>query len=285
MKFFLPRLLNKFKILEKINLNVKIKLNDKLFIIPVIRKNGFQNLFMTEIWMIDLFKKINHLLSGTFIDVGVNTGQTLLKLKSVNSRLKYIGFEPNPNCVYYVNELVSVNKLENIELYPVGISNNDNVLSLNIFYDNNLDSSATIIENFRDQKVFKKIHVPVFQVKTIIGMEKTLSDVCFIKIDVEGAELEVVQSFIEVIKKCQPFILIEILPVYNETNKFRIERQIQIERIFKELNYTFFRIDKSVDDNFKGLFLIKKIGVHSDLNKCDYLIVPEKYLNELNYLN
>lgn len=281
MKFFIPRLLNKFRLLEKFNLKTKIKVNGKIFVIPIIKKTGFQNLFLTEKWMVDLLNNLNHLLKGAFIDVGANIGQTLIKLKSVNTSIKYVGFEPNPNCIFYTNELIALNKFENTELYPVGISTIDNILSLNFYYDNNFDSSASLIENFRDQEIFKKIHVPVFQVKTISGMEKILNDVCLIKIDVEGAELEVIQSFIEVIKKCRPLILIEILPVYNESNTFRKDRQEKIEQLFKELNYSLLRVEKNSDDSFKGLSLIEKIEIHSDLLKCDYVFAPVQKLNEI----
>ena len=42
-----------------------------------------------------------------FIDVGVNVGQTLLKLKSISSEINYLGFEPNPNCVNYLKNLIT----------------------------------------------------------------------------------------------------------------------------------------------------------------------------------
>jgi FkbM family methyltransferase len=35
---------------------------------------------------------------------------------------------------------------------------------------------------------------------------------CILKIDVEGAELEVLKTFSEWIARCQPLVLVEILP-------------------------------------------------------------------------
>ena len=49
--------------------------------------------------MIDILKIVLPIENKKFIDVGVNIGQTLLKLKSVSSEIDYIGFEPNPICV------------------------------------------------------------------------------------------------------------------------------------------------------------------------------------------
>jgi len=50
--------------------------------------------------MIDLLKKILLLKDGVFIDIGMNLGQTLIKLKCVDPNIRYFGFEPNPGCVY-----------------------------------------------------------------------------------------------------------------------------------------------------------------------------------------
>ena len=52
----------------------------------------------------NLLKKKN----GAYLDIGVNIGQTLMKLKSVNPKIEYIGFEPNATCVHYVNKLIDM---------------------------------------------------------------------------------------------------------------------------------------------------------------------------------
>lgn len=100
MKHFLPRLLNKINLLEKVNLNQTSTINGKKVNIPVINKIGFGNLFIDELWMIPLIEKLLSIKKGTFIDIGVNIGQTLIKLKSIDPEINYIGFEPNPMCVF-----------------------------------------------------------------------------------------------------------------------------------------------------------------------------------------
>lgn len=288
MKQFHLKVLNKLKILSKLNIIGKLTVNNIKFNIPVIKLNGYNNLFMSEIWMVEI---LNHLIndkmvSKKFIDVGVNIGQTLLKLRSVSQKMDYLGFEPNPLCVFYTNELIKANSLinkSNTTLYPVGISTNNEVLSLNLFSESEMDSSASIIEEFRDDRIIQKMHVPVLNANTIEGKTNIFKNVGIIKIDVEGAELEVLKSLKDVINKERPFILIEILPIYKSENEFRIKRQNEIESIFNELNYSIYRIEKKNNISFSNLKRIETIEIHSDLELCDYVISPKEN-NQLEHL-
>lgn len=269
----LLKVLNKFKLLPYFNLIGKIQLNGIEFKIPVIRTLGLGNIYMSEPWMISLLKKID-LKDGQFIDVGVNIGQTLLKLKSVNNDIEYIGFEPNPTCVFYSNELIAVNQFKNTTIVPVGIADVNGVLKLNFYSSNNSDPSASIIENFRPDQVIKfSQYIPVNRVDNI-SKNVELKNIEAIKIDVEGAEMEVIESLKNLIAENQPFILIEILPVYSAENTFRIERQQRIETILKELDYLIYRVIKK-DNKFEALQQIESIGIHKDLDACDYVFMPK----------
>lgn len=288
MKHFLLRALNKLGLLAKLNINGKLILNNKTFNIPIIKLNGYNNLFMSEIWMVELLDQLvkNNNDDKKFIDVGVNIGQTLLKLRSVSDQMKYIGFEPNPLCVFYTNELIKANdslKKSDITLYPVGISTENEVLTLNLYTENEMDSSASIIEEFREHEIKQKFNVPVFNTQTIDSSNDIFNGVGIIKIDVEGAELEVLNSFNKVIERERPYILIEILPIYKEDNTFRLSRQNNIESNFKALNYSIYRIERTPQSTFSHLTKIESIGVHADLNQCDYIIIPNEN-NKLSHL-
>lgn len=275
------KIINKLKLLNYFNLLGEISLNDVTFKIPVIKKLGIENIYMSEPWMISLLKKMN-LKDGQFIDVGVNIGQTLLKLKSVNQEIEYIGFEPNPTCVFYSNELIEANQFKNTVIIPTGIADKNGVLKLNFYSENISDSSASIIENFRpDQEVKSSQYIPVNTVENISD-SISLKNVKAIKIDVEGAEMEVIESLKTLMKKNQPLVLIEILPVYNSENRFRIERQEKIESILNELDYLIYRVIKE-NNNFKSIQQIESIGIHKDLNACDYVFIPQsKKIEGLN---
>ena len=273
MEMLVIRILNKLKLLHYFNLIGTIKLNNSFFKIPILKMLGITNIYMSEVWMIDLLQKLN-IKDGKFIDVGVNIGQTLLKLRSVNREIDYIGFEPNATCVYYSNELVKANGFKNTSIIPTGISNINGVLKLNFYSDNNTDPSASIVDNFRpDRNVKFSQYIPV---NTIENLSQTvnLTEIRIIKIDVEGAELEVLESLENLIQENQPLILIEVLPAYTEENKERIRRQEKIESLLNLLQYNIFRIIKN-KDKVESISHLSNFGIHQDLDACDYILAPK----------
>lgn len=279
MNKFILRGLNKLNLLANFNLTGKIVVNGIVFRIPVLGRMGFLNMWMTEPWMIDILKIVLQVSKGIFVDVGVNSGQTLLKLKSVSGDIEYIGFEPNPSCIHYVNELIKINDLKNITLIPAGISNDTQIGKLFFFDKSDMDSSASIIKDFRpDQKIEKIEFIPVFSMQ-VVKQSLDISKVGIIKIDVEGGELDVLLSMKSDIELSQPIILIEILPAYTEHNFVRVRRQNEIQQLFRDLGYSLFRVIK-VNEQLIGIEEIVEIGIHGNLNSCEYVVVPEHAKDE-----
>lgn len=274
MKKLLIRLFRKTGILKKISISPQIKIYGRKLKIPIINEIGISNyLHLSEPWMHHI---LDQLLDSekTFIDVGVNLSQTLLKVKAINSSVSYIGFEPNPLCVFYTNEVGKQNLFEKVQIYPVGLSIESTVLNLNLYNNSDHDSGASIIEGFRDSNsITKKIHVPVFNFSDI-KLSSTLRT-GIIKIDVEGAELEVIQGVLKLIEEDKPYIFIEILPAYNDKNTVRIDRQNQIASILTSLNYTIYRIKKTKNE-FVGLSKLDSFDIHSDINLCEYIFCPNE---------
>ncbi len=147
-------------------------------------------------------------------------------------------------------------------------------MTLNLYYEkDSSDSSASIIENFRTQEVKKKFFVPVFSAGTL---KHLFNNISIIKIDVEGAELDVIESFKKQILQFRPFILTEILPVYEKSNTFRRERTEKIVSFISKMDYIIFRIIKNQNDTFNKFEKITHISVHADLSLCEYIFVPKE---------
>ena len=160
---FLARALNKLHLLSLFNLTAAIRVNKKQFTIPLLGRQGFDNLNLSEPWMTETLLGLRTLFSGHFVDVGVNIGQTLLKAQAVFDDVDYIGFEPNPSCVHYVQELIHLNALKKTVVLPVAVGAKSEMLRLNFFATDKSDSSATIIENFKENtRPDHFIFVPVF---------------------------------------------------------------------------------------------------------------------------
>ncbi len=106
-----------------------------------------------------------------------------------------------------------------------------------------------------------------------------LNKISILKIDVGGSELEVLKSFENEIINSAPIILIEILPVYKSENKVRFKRQNEIQQLFKYWGYSMHRIIKQ-KNSLTDIVHINDIGIHSDLDNCDYVVVPDTKLKE-----
>lgn len=282
-KYYFCRVLSKAGLLKKMSFTFSSNLNGKSFKVPVVNGYGYHNLFpYQEVWMETLVKKMLAERNGAVIDVGVNVGQTLIKIASINSSTNYYGFEPNPLCYAYCSELLKLNKLNTFKIYPVGLSSKPAIL--NLFGDNDYASGASLVEGFRvNTERYNIIHrVPVMPGDDILKNEN-LDAINFVKIDVEGAELEVIKGLTSTLSKYQPVIIMEILPVYdtNSVNgKMRKERQDELLKLLHEMNYSIYLIDER---NVKLKFL-EDIPVHGDMGKTNYVILQEKQIEQFKSL-
>jgi FkbM family methyltransferase len=277
MQLLILKLLYKLKILDYINITCRVN-NIR---IPIIGSIGFTNIQGTEKWMLELIKLIHKDQNGCFMDVGVNIGQSLIKVKSVDRNIQYIGFEPNPACVFYCEKLIEKNNFPNTVLIPAGISINSELVTLELFDQDTADSSASIVKEFRPK-------TSVIRHKRAIVLNEDIikygGKVSIIKIDVEGAELYVIEGLLRIIERERPSIIIEILPIYSIDNQERLMRQNRLLEIVKDLRYSIFRINKNSNDSLKGFNELPEISIHSDLTLCDYLIIPsERRSHVLSY--
>jgi FkbM family methyltransferase len=275
---FSARVLNKLRLLPKVNSSVTIRVNQRTFKIPLLGRQGYDNLDLSEPWMTQVLLALRPLFKGDFVDVGVNLGQTLLKAHAVFGEVNYIGFEPNPSCVNYVQEMVRQNELKNFLILPIAIGAKTEVLKLNFFAADKSDSSASIIENFKQNTVPDHfIFVPVFD-NSLFERFLPSRNHSILKIDVEGAEMEVLLGLNDWIKSYHPIILLEILPVYSPENLNRLNRQNKIEDLARAWGYKIGRIKKT--DPVK-LETIENIGIHSKIEDCDYVLYHEFITQEI----
>lgn len=267
------RVLRKIGLLGNVNLSANTFVNGSKFKIPVVNGIGISNFDISEPWMIQLLEVVIPINKGLFVDVGVNIGQTLIKVKSVSPNIEYLGFEPNTSCLYYLSKLVKQNKLENVTILPIGISENTEVGVLNFYNKTEFDSSASTLADFRDKSVIeRKEFIPLFDF-SVATENIDVSSVSVLKIDVEGAELEVLKTAKSFMLDANPVILLEILPAYNEENTNRLSRQVEIVRLLTDLNYSIYLVKKN-DNMLTGFVEIEKIEIHSNLTECDYVAVP-----------
>jgi FkbM family methyltransferase len=259
------------KCIKPFNFHVFSHINKKLIKIPFINGSGISVFNHPENW----FSKVAHTIlmkrEGAFIDVGTNMGQTLLKIKTLMPDLHYFGFEPNINAVYYIKKLITANSFLNCEIYPFALSNK--IGTSNLLLESDIGLGASIIEGFRQDHFYRKLD-KVFCLKGDSFFETTqLESLALIKLNVEGSELEVIKGLWQTISKFKPYIICEILPVFDATTKegnFRKKRQDELIEIIQGACYTIFRILGSGD-----LVELDTIEVHADVSMANYLFVPQ----------
>lgn len=166
------------------------------------------------------FRGLNHFSpknDETFIDIGVNRGESLLSMDILRgNKNKIIGFEPNPHVYQRANQSLGYKK--HIQIHNVGLSNTNGTLELNIpFYRkwmfdglSSFDYSSAHdwlenrLWNYKESNLeIRKINCPI----------KKLDDYklkpYFMKIDVQGLEYEVLQGAENTLNEHHPILLIE----------------------------------------------------------------------------
>ena len=208
----------------------------------------------------------------------MNIGQTLIKLKTIDRNIEYLGLEPNPVCAYYVEKFISVNRFTNTRVIAAGVSNINEIVTLNYYMDDVTDSTASIVADFRkNSKIVAEKKIIVLS-NEILKLEPKIA---IIKIDVEGAELMVVEGLIKVIERDRPLMIVEILPVYTAENRERLDRQNKISDLLRDLNYSIVWILKNSNGSLKGLKVISEIGINTDALQSDYLLLPKDAVNDI----
>lgn len=260
------RLLRKFKILKRINTSSKLSLNGHSFIIPIKQELGIHNLMMDEFWMMDIFKQLSLNENALLIDVGANVGQTLLKWKAIYKNGTYIGLEPIKACAEYLEVLIKENNFQDCKIIDQALAEKTGTAELNFHFEESGDRSASLYSDSFKAIKSEKIKTITFEdLLSSCGISKNKINV--IKIDVEGAELEILRSLKDFLVNHQPIIIIEIL----NTQAQRIN---EINEIISSLPYHWYRIDKK-NLNLKSLTQIDKIEGEPSIEESDYMLIPE----------
>jgi FkbM family methyltransferase len=178
--------------------------------------------------IINYLKKLN---LKYFIDVGAHKGEFLSYILSLNYKKIYC-FEPQKKNFFILYK--NFKNKKNVQLFNLGLANKNSKI---MFYENKLTSTSTFS---------KSINTPFSKIKNLILNSKNLYidkypinvrtldeifinkkiDNIFLKIDVEGFELNVLKGAKKLLSKKVKFILIEkhFFQLYkgNSTKKVHI---------------------------------------------------------------
>lgn len=255
--------------------------------------NSLKSAIITNSWSYDLYSKIFNYKNNNicFLDIGANIGQTLLIVKSANPQIVYYGFEPNPTCINFLNNLLELNNFSETYVFPVALAEKTEILELLVAKKVPASPGATLVEDLRPaakDQCLKKF-VPAFSFKDI--KSRIHHEMNFIKIDVEGFEYEVLSSLQEQIMLSKPIILCEILWA-SKTADIKVwqDKLNRIEALIEKLGYKKYRVEKSADlQKVTRLTPIEKIETKTwsrdNADECDYLIISSENKDIISLFN
>lgn len=187
-----------------------------------------------EFFISKLFERF--VQSGAVVaDIGANVGIHALKLGSiVGPRGAVYAFEPHPEVFSKLMENIKLNKLSCIKPVQAGLAEKSGEFILQGFDKNSSNQGTSfLITGSVDDKNHNenKYRVKVLRFDDWAESEK-LERLDFIKIDVEGVDVEVLAGAIATISKFKPTIIFEYCQktdvIKNQIQKFR-DIKIQLD--------------------------------------------------------
>ncbi len=276
LKIYFLKALKRMHLLSHFNFVFNKKINGQKVKIPIINSVGLENMMHKKEWLDVIIECFIHSESKTFVDVGVNVGQTLLRLKTLSPQVKYLGFEPNSTCTSYSNKLININNILGLNTVIQNVALSTKVANLILEKDSDTDSRASVISNLRPDYFSRKEYILALDYQSFYLEE----EISFVKIDVEGGELEVLSGMEEAIKKYQPIITCEVLDSYSsDVIILTQQRASMLCGLIKSWNYSIIQLKTGIDSSLlKSYQKIETIQIiqwdedSSFLN--DYLFYP-----------
>jgi len=181
-------------------------------------------------------RKYFNISEGTFIDIGANIGKfSIIMGKKIDDKGKVLAIEPHPENFKILQRNIELNNLKNVTTLNLACSNKKG--NLQLFLDEDGTGGHSTIKSKKTRAGNNKIWVKAETLDTIIKKEK-IKKVNLIKIDVEGAEAEVLKGAIKILKKSHPKIIFE---AWDE------QYLKKVKEVLKPFNY---KIKKIAPENY-----------------------------------
>lgn len=147
----------------------------------------------------------------SFVDIGAHQGlYTLLASRAVGSSGQVLAFEPSPRELRRLRWNLLLNRCRNVRVIPSALGNSEGTAELFVCFGR--ETGCNSLRPPAVSEPLRKVRVPI----TILDryLEVTgIDEVDFMKIDVEGAELEVLKGASRLLTNSKPFILCELADV------------------------------------------------------------------------
>jgi len=184
-----------------------------------------------------LFSMLN--ANDIFIDVGAHIGKYTIPLGKILKGGLVIALEPHRLNFHFLKRNVELNGLSNIILLNAAAFSCDCLLPLYLGRDS---STHSLMRQFVESTAF--IPIRAIRLDTLIqdmvcGKSVEVSHIRVVKIDVEGAELEVLKGMQRILGEIRPLLIIEV-------------RKENLKEFFKIMDSYSYYCKELVDKRTKG---------------------------------
>lgn len=206
--------------------------------------------------------------ADTIIDIGANIGHFTTQMLYHNKTAKIIAFEPVDTFRQILLKNILINGLgERCIVKDIALSSSNGQVDFFVPYKNGTNAS---LKNVSHSDNFRKLTV-----KTALLDDCILSKVDFIKIDVEGAEFEVLKGSQKVLTEYSPIIFMELLRKWSREFGYHPNDVIDF---LKEFDYVCYAIG---DNSLQCIEEVTDSTVHTNFIFCpeDKLSIIAYYVN------
>jgi FkbM family methyltransferase len=192
---------------------------------------------MSGLWEIYVKRVLTVATNDVFVDVGAHIGSYAIPI--AKNAQKVIAFEPNKDSFDLLTKNIALNHLTNIEAHNIAVSKKRGAVSFiyghesiySMIMDSDQGTNVEVTENAKPNN--NNIHlVNTTDLDSALSKEDRVD---WIKIDVEGHEVDALEGTIQTIRIHKPKIIIEIWP----KNMAKIKTMVHsfgysIEQIYSE---------------------------------------------------
>tara|TARA_B100001093_G_C26848153_1_gene1023829 strand:+ start:957 stop:1766 length:810 start_codon:yes stop_codon:yes gene_type:complete len=244
---------NEYVKVKQYNFNFKVilKNNDKKFI-KLKHTNFWKNVDNYETENYKLFDKLIK-KNDIVLDIGACVGKTALYLSKLSTQV--YAFEPNSFHFNSLKKNIYLNNIKNIIGLNCGLLNETGTKR---FYNADNANSSFYIEAMPWNK-HEMFSVNVIDFHTFDKLYFKDNNINFVKIDIEGGEIDLIPHIFPLIKKYKPFVLISLH-----------ESIVGYDKINNLVKYLLNNFPYCYETNLTD-FTLKKEYMYGDHSGCDIL--------------
>jgi len=259
MKIKFKRILRNIPIVRRIYTSFFVRLlkliNKEIFLVEFMKTKFELNInepIDKSILLFDYYedKQINYTAElmrkynvNIFFDIGANCGLYSLIIANKFNKINIYSFEPVETSYKKLIKNISINKnTENIKIYNYGLSNKNSELKMKALIKNHyIQLGGFGVVNKNDS--LKNKYLIDANFKKGDDNFKFKNKIIFLKIDVEGHEIYVLEGLTNLLKSNKIIIQIEILP---GGNKLVEEQLIKLGFIkIKKINFDYYFVNRT----------------------------------------